>query len=433
MSEVVRMVSTAAELAEAAGSDEVEVVEVRGEITGSHSLRLKPGCTLRGAAGSRITFEAGGDGVGLSSDNAVEGVELRTDPQRRALFLADPDRAIGTLRLERVRTVGCIRLLPEGDAPGGHVEVRDVRVLEADARGFEERPAGFGVEIVPAAFTLWNRRTAAGTRITANIRGVSAGSAANPVKGTGVLIAGTSGGGELAVSLFETGEVHSDGGIPAGTPDRISGGVFVVQGAAVEEVRNTGPVTTYGMQDMVLDNWGRVGRWRALAPVTSYGASSIGFVNLGELGTLTCDALMETHGLGSCGFNSGEVKSAPDAPGEAAPSVVAGAVREAVFERIVTRGDGAIGIQVSVPAGRILVRRGIETFGGIGASLARGVVTKLAAIALSVKPGGAAREVVIEGGLTTHGPGIDAIELGGVIEALRVSGAVGPLGGPARA
>lgn len=432
MTQVVRNVSTASELAEAVAADRIDVIEVRGEITGSSTLRLKAGCGLRGAAGSRITFEAGADGLGLSSDNVVEGVELRTEPHRRALFLTAPAEAIGNLRLDRLRTVGCIRLIPEGDAVGGHVEVKDVCILEADARGFEERPAGFGVEIVPAAFTLWNRRTGAQSRMTAEVRGVSAGSAGNPVKGTGVLIAGTSGGGELAVNLLETGEVHSDGCIAAGTPDRISGGVFVVQGAAVSDVRNSGPVTTYGIQDMVLDNWGRVERWRALAPLTSYGASSIGFVNLGELGTLTCDALMETHGLGSCGFNSGEVKSTPDAPG-AAPAVVAGAVREAVFERIVTRGDGAIGIQVSVPAGRIEVRRGVETFGGIGASLARGIVTNLAAIALCVKPGGAAREVVIDGGLTTHGQGIGAIELGGIIETLRVSGAMGPLGGAAAA
>ena len=55
-----------------------------------------------------------------------------------------------------------------------------------------------------------------------------------------------------------TGAVYSDGGIPSGTPDCISGGVFVVQGAFADIVRNRGPVTTYGVNDMVLDNWGVV-------------------------------------------------------------------------------------------------------------------------------------------------------------------------------
>ena len=186
-------------------------------------------------------------------------------------------------------------------------------------------------------------------------------------------------------------------------------------------------MTTYGPNDMVLDNWGRVERWHAHGKVTSYGPSGIGFVNLGELGRLSLDALLETHGLGACGFNSGEVGGPAPEPGS--PKVYAGAVQQATFERIVTRGDGAVGIQISVPAGRILVRRGIETYGGMGASLARGVVTSLAAVALSVKPGGSAREVFIEGGLTTHSEGIDAIELHGLIDELRISGTAGPTGG----
>jgi hypothetical protein len=63
-------------------------------------------------------------------------------------------------------------------------------------------------------------------------------------------------------------------------------------------------------------------------------------------------------------------------------------VRLADFDRIVTHADGAVGVQVSQPVGEIKVRRGIETFGGKGDSLVKGVVIKLAAIALSVKPGG---------------------------------------------
>ena len=62
------------------------------------------------------------------------------------------------------------------------------------------------------------------------------------------------GGGNTVVNLLETGDVYSNGGIAPGTPDRISGGVFVVQGAQVDEVRNLGAVTTFGPNDMVLDN-----------------------------------------------------------------------------------------------------------------------------------------------------------------------------------
>jgi hypothetical protein len=96
-------------------------------------------------------------------------------------------------------------------------------------------------------------------------------------------------------------------------------------------------------------------------------------------------------------------------------------VNVAEFERIVTHGDGAVGIQISQPVGQITVRRGIETFGGTGDSLVKGVVLKLPATALSIKPGGSARKITIAGGLTTHGSGINPLELHGTIDSLQVT------------
>jgi hypothetical protein len=52
---------------------------------------------------------------------------------------------------------------------------------------------------------------------------------------------------------------------------------------------------------------------------------------------------------------------------------------------------------------------------------AKGVVVKLSAIALSVKPGGSARKVDVAGGLITHGAGVNALELHGAIECLRIA------------
>ena len=62
--------------------------------------------------------------------------------------------------------------------------------------------------------------------------------------------------------------------------------VIVVSGAFVDKVWNYGPVTTYGPNDMVLDNWGTVDHWIADEKVTSYGPSGIGFVNFGTVGLL---------------------------------------------------------------------------------------------------------------------------------------------------
>ena len=299
-----------------------------------------------------------------------------------------------------------MRLIAQDRVRRGHVEAHDIHIIAADARGFDERPAGFGVEVVPGVFTLWNRQADPAVTITADLTGLTVGLAGAPVHGGGVFVAGAGdAGGRLLITRLETGEVHSDGGIPPGTANRISGGVFTVSGAVVDQVRNRGPVTTYGPNDMVLDNWGVVDRWIAEAKVTSHGPSGIGFVNFGTLRTLQLLAPIETFGGGARGFN-----------------IYAGSLEEAEFDRVVTHGDGAVGVQISQPVGRIVVRRGIETHGGVGDSLVKGVVTRLAATALSVKPGGTACEISVSGGLVTHGVGVEVFELHGSIGAFSVQG-----------
>ena len=64
---------------------------------------------------------------------------------------------------------------------------------------------------------------------------------------------GAADGGTVRVTTLRTGEIQTDGGIAPGTPDLISGGVFVISGADVEKVRNDGPVTTYGSNEIVLE------------------------------------------------------------------------------------------------------------------------------------------------------------------------------------
>ncbi|WP_454689805.1 hypothetical protein [Achromobacter aloeverae] len=127
---------------------------------------------------------------------------------------------------------------------------------------------------------------------------------------------------------------------------------------------------------------------------------------------LRVNAAIETFGQGARGFN-----------------VYTSTVQSAEFERVVTHADGAVGIQISQPVGRIAVRRGIETHGGTGDSLVKGVVVTLSAIGLSVKPGGSAREIDIAGGIVTHGEGVNALELHGSIDTFRVGGGLVTAGG----
>jgi hypothetical protein len=88
----------------------------------------------------------------------------------------------------------------------------------------------------------------------------------------------------------------------------------------------------------------------------------------------------------------------------------------------VTHADGAVGVQISQPIGTLIVRRGIETFGGTGPSLVKSVVQDLSAIPLSIKRGGSAKLVHIEGGLKVHHEGISPLGLEGAIEKLQIDG-----------
>jgi len=409
-----KWVTTTDALVAAIKDESIERIVVSGRVADAPSFRLTPGRSLCGAAeGATIAFLADADGVELSSDNSIHNLHLWASPKMRAIFNDATATTLGRIELHGVTATGRVQILARGEVRGGHVDVNGLDIIAADARSESERPHGYGVSVLHGAFTLWNMQPDAHVAISADLVGISAGRDGAPVRGSGVFISGAGDtGGRLIARRLETGAVYSDGGIVPGTPDCISGGVFVVYGAFVDRVRNRGPVTTYGANDMVLDNWGIVDRWMAEDKITSHGPSGIGFVNFGIVNVLAVDAPIETFGQGARGFN-----------------VYTGTVKSAEFERIVTHADGAVGIQISQPVGRIKVRRGIETFGGAGDSLVKGVVVRLSAVALSLKPGGSAREINIAGGLITHGDGINPLELHGALDSLQVTDGFAAAGG----
>ncbi len=409
-----RVVATANELVAATQDTNVRKITVRGNLTNTPSVRLAPGQALSGVGDDASIFFAGVDGLQLTCDNQVRGLSLQTAPGKRAIFNDTGVAGLGHILLADVSTIGQVQILARDKVRGGHVDVDGLDVIAADARAQTDRPKGFGVHVLQGAFTLWNMQEDIGVTVSAHLTGLSAGRPSAPVRGSGIFVSGAGfKGGRLAVSLLETGAVYSDGGIAPGTPDAITGGVFTVFNAFVDVVRNRGPVTTYGVNDMVLDNWGSVDCWIAEEKITSHGPSGIGFVNFGIVNSLEVQAPIETFGQGARGFN-----------------VYAGTVNRAVFDRIATHADGAVGIQISQPIGTLEVHRGIETFGGTGDSLVKGVVVTLSAIALSVKPGGSARAIDIEGGVTTHGKGVSPLELDGLIGQLSIDGGIGAASTP---
>ena len=409
-----RKVSSTADLLAASADETVREIRVTGPLASVPTLRLAPGQSLVGeGANARLAFVAGVDGVQLSRDNAVKALSLATDVDRRAVFNDTGQTTLGRIELDNLQVVGVVQLLAANALRAGHVEAHDIDIVAADARGYDRRPKGYGVEVIPGAFTLWNQHEDPAVMITADLTGLSAGRAGAPVRGSGLFVSGGGdGAGRMDVSRLVTDAVFSDGGIAPGTPDRITAGVFVVHGAFVDLVRNCGVVTTYGPNDMVLDNWGTVDRWIAEDKVTSHGPSGIGFVNFGTINQLEVQAPIETFGQGARGFN-----------------VYAGTVGSAEFDRIVTHADGAVGLQISQPIGTVLVKRGVETFGSAGDSLVKGAVVRLSPIAFSIKPGGAVERAEIRGGLITHGLGIEAMELHGRVRELIVQGSLASAGG----
>jgi hypothetical protein len=395
-------VTSSAELLDALAT--ADDIEVDGSLTGMPMITLRPGVTLRGG-----TLRFGAKGVRLTSDNLLQDVTVLVPDWEVAISNDTATGDLGRLTLRNVRTRGQVLLLADGAVRCGHVEVDGLVVASADLRGRPERPHGFGVDAMQGAFTLWNRQSDPAVRITANLKGISAGSAETPVRGSGVFVAGhgdrdgRASGGAVDADVLRTGPIVTDGGIASGTPDLISGGVFVVSGSKVAAVFNDGPVTTVGPNDMVLDNWGQVGAWTARAPVTSRGPSGIGFVNFGTLGRLDVQAPVTTYGAGARGFN-----------------VYDGSLDSARFQSITTHADGAVGIQVSKDLPDLDITGSVTTHGGPGTSLVRGVQVQLSAIAVSIQPAGRIGRLPVGGSLTTHGDDVVTLDVEGALDFLKV-------------
>ncbi|MCI7551343.1 MAG: hypothetical protein PUK40_07665 [Actinomycetaceae bacterium] len=398
-------ITSAQELAQALEAGERNL-EIEGTITGSPSITLPEGATLSGG-----TLEFKAKGVRLTKNNTLRNVTITTLDYESAIYNDTSIPDAGTFVLDDVTTVGQIYIVAEGALKTVRVEANGVFVKAADVRGRVEQPHGYGVDVLQGGFTLWNRNPEPDSVFSATLRGIRVGTEETPVRGSGVFVDGYTdregklAGGKFVADLIETGEIVTDGGIAHGTPDKITGGVFVLGGAIVDRVENNGPVTTHGQNDMVLDLWGNTPQWVANAAITSTGASGIGFVNFGDMGELTVNAPIVTSGLGARGFN-----------------VYDGTVKSAKFHSITTHGDGAIGIQVSKPTGPIEVTGDVRTTGSEGMSLVKGVQMKLKAIGVSIKPGGEVESLTVGGVVATEADNLVSFEVleGAKINALSI-------------
>lgn len=229
------------------------------------------------------------------------------------------------------------------------------------------------MQVLAGGITIYNRSTDPASRWLLEARNLSGGSQDQPLRGSGV---------------------------------------FIFGGATIPKDADplTAPVSTYGINDMVLDNWGRVRLWVAEGPVPSHGDSGIGFVNFGDIEALIVRGRVETHGGGARGYN-----------------LYDGSLDHAEFESITTTGGGSMGVQLSKPFGRLVVHGDIRTKGGEGPSLVRGKVVSLRAHALSLQPGAMGDAIIVLGQTVAEHDDIAALDFSAPtsnVDLIMVNGAV---------
>ncbi|HXB32228.1 MAG TPA: hypothetical protein VNV35_02350 [Puia sp.] len=398
------------ELMQALAANNPQILRVQTSIVCPHSILLPPGYELvgNGSSGAVLSF-SNGDGICLTGYNTIRDLIVISSPSCRAIYLAAGIADMGTIRLNNLSVIGQVSLIARTGTLKVQIDARQVDVVAADARHFNEQPQKYGVNVLQGAFTVYNFNNDPKSLITASLDHIAAGRPGAPVLGSGVFVSGYSeSGGAVRLDRLLTEAVYSHGMLAEGTADIITGGVFINYGVRATEVVNTREVTTYGVNDMVLDNWGTVENWTANERIVSYGPSGIGFVNFGTVNQFIAKGDITTYGAGARGFNQYD-----------------GALASITLASITTHGHGSIGIQVSKPIGEVRIKGSIVTHGSVGNSLLKGVLTRLPATAFSVKPGGEVSLLSVQGNIESYGDDVDTLTVeGGKISAIDIGGEV---------
>lgn len=385
-------------------------IRLANSISMPETLHLRRGQKLSAAEDAEVFLSfINTDGVGLSGDNEITGIAIQTNPSKRAIYIDSTEEDLGTITLKDLTVTGVVQLLTRSGNKRLHIAADTLDIVQADARGFSERPMKYGVIVYQGAFTVYNFNPDPNSLVTVRAEHITLGRKAAPVIGSGVFISGFNDEtGFVKVEKLTTGEIHSNGMIPTGQPNLITAGIFIVYGAQADAIESYGPVSTYGTNDMVLDVWGKVKNWVAKEKVTSYGPSGIGFVNFGEVEHFRAEAPIRTFGLGARGFNQYD-----------------GTIGEAYFQEIRTVNDGSIGMQFSKPVGKITVADGITTEGSTGQTLVKGVIKELSADGISVVEGGEIEELIVTGDIRVKGDEVTAYHVDkGHVRKFRLEGEI---------
>ncbi len=174
-----KAVTVVDELVAATKDTSVRRILVRGDLSDAPTVRLSPGQCLRGDGDrSGITFSEQADGLQLSSDNRIHNIHLHASPDKRAIFNDTTVENLGRIELAGVVAIGQVQILTRDKVLGGHI-------ISADARSQDDRPNGFGVNVIQGALTLWNMQPEESAVISGGIK--ANGSGVPPIEQHGAI------------------------------------------------------------------------------------------------------------------------------------------------------------------------------------------------------------------------------------------------------
>jgi len=405
---MITKINSLADLMAALETNVPQNLELQTSVLCPYAITLPVGYSMTGAdKDSCIINFNNSDGIGLTANNRISDLIIQTTPDKRAIYTLSNHDDLGILKLKDLTITGQVQILTRGTTKKAKLIAENIDIVSCDSRRYSEQPQKYGVNVYQGAFTVYNYNSDPDSIINAALTNISLGRKGAPVIGTGLFVSGFGdNGGWVIADEITTGDIFSNSMLPFGQPDMITAGAFIVYGTKVKRLTHHGKVTTYGVNDMVLDTWGYIEKWVAEKPITSYGPSGIGFVNFGIVDEFESKDRIETFGSGARGFNQYD-----------------GTVKKAVFHSIITHGNGSVGLQFSKAVGSIEVKNGVVTNGTIGQSLVKGVIMTLSADAVSIKPGGEIQSLKISGGITTNGEAVNSYHVeGGVVHELSING-----------
>lgn len=396
------------ELKKALESDEKEI-EILNAISSYDTLRLKEGKKLIGVGDKIFLSFINSEGFSLEGDNEIKNISIQTKPEYRAIYLDSLKEDLKKIKISDVTTSGVVQLLMRKPSKKLKVEIKNLDIVSADARRFSEKPQKYGVNVYQGALSIYNYNPDEKSKIDIVAEDISLGRENAPVIGSGIFIAGfNDDGGKVEVEKLTTKKIFTNGMIPKGQPNLITGGIFILNSAHAKEIISKEVVETYGVNDMVLDVWGEVSKWTCEDKIRSYGSSAIGFVNFGVVDYFYAKESIETYGLGARGFNQYD-----------------GTIKEAIFKSINTEGDGSIGMQFSKPVGKITVEENVSTKGSVGETLVKGVIMNLYADAISVKEGGVIEKLEVKKDIITKGDDVNGYHIDkGEVKSFKLGGKI---------